>query len=185
MRRHLPTFLLSALILALLVWYFWPASTPVSSPPGAAPASGLTSASASASTSPAKIETPASKIAAPPPASAERSHLADDLNSPKTDLRSDLRILNEVFGAFRTNLPREGNPWGSNPEITAALTGQNKLRLALIPPDHPAISRTTGELLDRYGTPFFFHAESGIRMSITSAGPDKKLHTSDDETFTP
>ena len=55
----------------------------------------------------------------------------------------------------------------------------------LIQPDHPAINRTTGELLDRYGTPYFFHAESGTRMTITSAGPDKKLHTSDDETFTP
>ena len=85
----------------------------------------------------------------------------------------------------RTNLPRTGNPVGTNAEITAVLAGNNKLQLALIPADHPAINRSTGELLDRWGTPFFFHAESGSRMEIRSAGPDKKHHTADDEAFIP
>jgi hypothetical protein len=177
--RHTPTIVLSALILALLVWYFWPA------PPHRTP-SFPTAASVASDTSTApqsKIENPNSKISAPAP--AERSTLADALNSPTSPLRADLSIVHEVITAFRTNFPRDGNPVGTNAEITAVLTGQNKLRLALIPPDHPAINRTTGELLDRWGTPFFFHAESGTRTSITSAGPDKKLHTPDDETFTP
>lgn len=177
MKRHLPTLLLSALILALLTWYFWPASpaTPALSVP--------TAPRASTSAPQSKIENPESKIPAPPP--AERSHLADTLNTPTSTIRTDLSVVNEIISAFRTNFPREGNPVGTNAEITAVLTGQNKLRLAVIPPDHPAISRATGELLDRWGTPFFFHAESGTRMSITSAGPDKKLHTPDDESFTP
>ena len=175
MKRHAPTAILIALILALLTWYFWP-STPTA-PDSIARQS--------------KTKIPDSNIvppsAQPPTATvdSERSHLADTLNSPSATITSDLRVLNEVLGAFRTNFPRDGNPVGTNAEITAVLTGQNKLRLAVIPPDHPAISRTTGELLDRWGTPFFFHAESGTRMSITSAGPDKKLHTPDDETFTP
>ncbi len=174
--NHVPTLVLSALILALLVWYFWPA------PAGTAPAS----PSAPVSTSgPSQISNSKSQISTPPPAPAERSTLADALNAPTSTLRADLSVVHEVITTFRTNFPRDGNPVGTNAEITAVLTGQNKLRLALIPPDHPAINRTTGELLDRYGTPFFFHAESGTRMSITSAGPDKKLHTPDDETFTP
>jgi len=176
MKRHLPTLILSALILALLTWYFWPASPPVSSGP-VPPSLPLTSGPQS------KIENPNSKISAAPP--AERSTLADTLNSPKTTIRSDLSVVNEIITTFRTNFPRDGNPVGTNAEITAVLTGKNKLQLALIPPDHPAVSRTTGELLDRWGTPFFFHAESATRMTITSAGPDKKLHTPDDETLTP
>lgn len=179
MKRHAPTLILSALILALLTWYFWPA--PPASPALSVPTAPL----ASTSEPPSKIPNQKSQIPASPPAPAERSHLADTLNAPTSTIRADLTVINEVINAFRTNFPRDGNPIGTNAEITATLAGQNKLRLAVIPPDHPAISRTTGELLDRWGTPFFFHAESGTRMSITSAGPDKKLHTTDDETFTP
>ena len=178
MHRHRLTVILVTLIAALLTWYFWPA------PPPSSASATTAAAPAPSQSAQSKAENPPAKISAPPP-HAERSTLADTLNSPQTDLRADLRVVNEIIFTFRTNFPRDGNPVGTNSEITSVLTGKNKLRLALIPPDHPAISRTTGELLDRYGTPFFFHAESGTRMSITSAGPDKKLHTADDETFTP
>lgn len=106
------------------------------------------------------------------------------LNTPSTDIRADLRLLSETIETFRTNFPQDGNPTGSNAEITAALTGKNKVRFAFIPPNHPAINRE-GELCDRWGTPFFFHAESSTRMEIRSAGPDKKLHTPDDISFAP
>ena len=115
---------------------------------------------------------------------AERSTLADTLNSPSTDIRADLRVVSEIIDAFRTNLPRDGNPVGNNAEVTAALTGRNKLKLTLIPPDHPAINRA-GELCDRWGTPFFFHAEAANKMEIRSAGPDRKMWNDDDATFAP
>jgi hypothetical protein len=121
---------------------------------------------------------------ATPPRRAERSHLADQLNAPAGTLRDDLAVLQAVLLAFRSNFPRSGNPTGSNADITAALTGHNKLDLALIPPDHPAINRD-GELCDRWGTPFFFHAESGTRMTTRSAGPDRKMWTADDEEIAP
>jgi hypothetical protein len=120
----------------------------------------------------------------PATAAGEPSHLADTLNSPSTDIAADLRVVTDIIEAFRTNFPRDGNPVGSNAEITATLTGKNKLRLALIPTTHPAINRD-GELCDRWGTPFFFHAESATRMEIRSAGPDKKMWTDDDVTFAP
>ena len=47
-----------------------------------------------------------------------------------------------------------------------------------------AINRN-GELCDRWGTPFFFHAESAAHMEIRSAGPDKKMWTDDDVAFSP
>ena len=37
-----------------------------------------------------------------------------------------------------------------------------------------------GELIDNWGTPFFFHQVSGTEMEIRSAGPDMKMWTADD-----
>lgn len=118
------------------------------------------------------------------PAKAERSTLADELNATGRDIQQDLRLVTEIIATFRTNFLQTGNPTGTNAEITAALGGRNPLRLALIPPDHPAINRD-GELCDRWGTPFFFHAESATRMEIRSAGPDRTMWNDDDVAFAP
>ena len=120
---------------------------------------------------------------APPPV-LERSTLADTLNAPSSDIRADLRVVANIVETFRTNFLQTGNPTGTNAEITAALTGRNRLQLALIPSDHPAINQS-GELCDRWGTPFFFHSESASRMEIRSAGPDKKMWNYDDVVFSP
>ena len=122
-------------------------------------------------------------LAGPAAGSEERSRLADDLNSSSRDVHSDLRLINEVFIAYRSAV-RSGNPVGENPEITAALSGRNGLGYAFIPRDSPAIS-PKGELCDRWGTPYFFHQLSGERMEIRSAGPDRRLWTTDDEVLTP
>ena len=37
-----------------------------------------------------------------------------------------------------------------------------------------------GELIDPWGTPYFFHQLSGTEMEIHSAGPDKVMWTQDD-----
>lgn len=129
---------------------------------------------------------PASSAAAPAkasPAPEESSRLADGLNGPSGDIRADLRIIDGVFAAYRSAL-RAGNPIGENAEITAALTGKNRLGFAFIPAHHPAIS-ARGELCDRWGTPFFFHQASGERMEIRSAGPDRILWTADDVVSAP
>jgi hypothetical protein len=113
----------------------------------------------------------------------ERSHLADFLNSPRTDVHSDLRIINAIFIAYRGAVHQE-NPVGENVEITAVLKGRNKLGFAFIPPDCPALN-AKGELCDRWGSPYFFHQLSGELMEIRSAGPDRRLWTADDEVLTP
>ncbi len=180
MKAHRLTFTLCALILALLTWFFWPNS------PSRVPSPSQISNPQSQIPPPATPPPPpASRTPPPAPLPAERSTLADVLNAPSKNIRDDLRIVSEILETFRSNFPRTGNPVGTNAEITGVLAGNNKLQLALIPPDHPAIDRSTGELLDRWGTPFFFHAESGSRMEVRSAGPDKKHHTADDEAFIP
>jgi hypothetical protein len=120
---------------------------------------------------------------APATGAEERSRLADDLNSATGDVHSDLRLVNEIFIAYRVAV-RSGNPVGENSEITAVLKGRNKLGFAFIPADNPAIN-PRGELCDRWGTPYFFHQLSGEKMEIRSAGPDRRLWTVDDEVLTP
>ncbi len=125
---------------------------------------------------------PAVPATRPPP--AERSALADRLNAPDGNIQADLRILDDIFSAFRSNFPRAGNPVGNNIEITAVLAGRNALHVEFIPHDHPAIN-ARGELCDRWGRPFFFHQLSGTKMEIRSAGPDRKFWTADDAVLTP
>ena len=113
----------------------------------------------------------------------EPSRLADGLNSPTGDVHSDLRLVNEIFVAYRA-ATHSGNPVGENAEISAALMGRNRLGFAFIPKDCPAIN-SKGELCDRWGTPYFFHQISGEQMEIRSAGPDHELWTADDQILTP
>ena len=120
-----------------------------------------------------------------PPASArvegplEELDMAKELNASGKTIRDDLILLDGMFSAWQSNFLKEGNPVGTNAEITAALIGQNPLRLAFVSPKHPSIN-SAGELCDRWGTPFFFHQLSGFRMEIHSAGPDRKRGTPDD-----
>jgi hypothetical protein len=112
------------------------------------------------------------------------SPIANALNAPSGSIRRDLEILNDVFVAWQTNFPADGNPVGENDEITRALAGQNRLHFAFIAPNHPAIN-DRGELCDRWGTPFRFHQLSGSQMEIRSAGPDRRFATADDVEFAP
>jgi hypothetical protein len=73
-----------------------------------------------------------------------------------------------------------GNPVGTNPEITAALNGENPQQVKFLNPESGHRINGRGELVDAWGTPFFFHQISGTVMEIRSAGPDRKMYTSDD-----
>ncbi len=170
-RRVTLAAVLAPLALGLAWWLFGPRLRPISG----------TSRSPVASSQPNAPVTGATS--ANPYAEEEPSRLADRLNAPGADIASDLRVLNEVMAGYRS-ATHGGNPIGQNADITAALTGRNSLGFAFIPPNHPAIN-SKGELCDRWGTPFFFHQESGTQMEIRSAGPDRRLWTADDAVVTP
>lgn len=110
--------------------------------------------------------------------------LAAKLNAPNSNVHGDLEALSQIFEAWRSNFPRDGNPVGENQEIAAALSGANPLEVVLIPKGHRAFN-VRGELCDRWGTPYRFHQLSGQKMEITSAGPDRKFGTEDDATLSP
>lgn len=70
-------------------------------------------------------------------------------------------------------------PLGSNEELAVALRGRNRAQLRFLPDSHPVFN-AKGQLVDRWGTPLFFHAISRDRLDIRSAGPDKAMWTDDD-----
>lgn len=165
----------------LIAIYLWHWGRPVSSRPNRPASSEAGSAPAAAPTKSSDQRPPAAG-AAPAPAGGFEG-LAE-LHATNGSVTTDLRVLQAVLEAFRTSFPAEGNPTGSNAEITAALTGTNRLGLVLIPRTHPAIN-AEGELCDRWGTPYFFHSESRRRTTVRSAGPDRRMWTEDDVEHSP
>ena len=73
-----------------------------------------------------------------------------------------------------------GNPVGDNVEITSALNGGNTNGAKFITEESGLRINARSELVDYWGTPFFFHALSGKDMEIRSAGPDRTMWTADD-----
>lgn len=71
------------------------------------------------------------------------------------------------------------NPVGTNPEITAALKGKNPKQINFVEDSNLRVN-DQGEMVDGYGTPFFFHQISGQEMEIRSAGKDRIMWTPDD-----
>jgi len=93
---------------------------------------------------------------------------------PEAILQNFHRVIHqygEMFG---------GDPVGTNPEITAALSGKNPKQIDFLTGQPGVRIDADGELIDSWGTPYFFHQLSGTEMELHSAGPDKMMWTSDD-----
>ncbi len=73
------------------------------------------------------------------------------------------------------------NPVGNNAEITRALLGDNSRRAQFLEPNTATNAR--GEMLDRWGHPYYFHGISRTEMEVHSAGPDGVMWTEDDQVF--
>jgi hypothetical protein len=163
--------ILLLLALAVLAIFLWPrGSLP---PPRADDA-----ASAPSPTLPAR---PASEsVSAPPPAPpfAERilEQYADPARPPEDDLQAMARTLDNFSLLVKGDNPL---PLGANEEIAAALRGKNKAALRALPDTHRAFN-DRGQLVDRWGTPLYFHAQARDRLEIRSAGPDRAMWTADD-----
>jgi hypothetical protein len=117
-------------------------------------------------------------VTPPHPAAAALANYA----KPDTTPRDDLRAVASVLDTFRLLAKGDALPLGSNEEISAALRGETRAKLALLPRDHPAFD-AKGRIVDRWGTPLFFHAQSAKDIEVRSAGPDREMGTADDVVF--
>jgi hypothetical protein len=117
---------------------------------------------------PVRIEAPPPKPVQPPP-----DYFESIQNSPQRQEAEEIALQFRNYGQRFG-----GNPTGTNAEIVQALRGANQARANYLPQN--ARLSEKGELIDTWGTPYFFHSNSALETEIRSAGPDKKLHTPDD-----
>lgn len=89
----------------------------------------------------------------------------------------DLDKVTLMLRDFRTTMGE--NPTGTNAEIMKAIMGGNPKGARLGPPENQNLNGN-GELVDRWGTPVFFHQLSKTSMEVRSAGPDRMMYTEDD-----
>lgn len=137
---------------------------PPPAPPQPLPANPGVSAPAKPAPAPATVNAPP----APPP-----EPVADHIKTTRAQIDNISLMLRD----YRTIVG--DNPVGSNAEIVKAVNGGNPRGARLGPPEGMTLN-ASGELVDSWGTPFFFHQMSATHMDITSAGPDRKFDTADD-----
>ena len=97
--------------------------------------------------------------------------------APPAAVEAEMETVKVFIRDYRLALG--GNPVGSNVEITKALRGANPRQAKFLTAGELPVNGA-GELVDHWGTPYFFHQISGQEMEIRSAGPDQKMWTGDD-----
>ena len=97
--------------------------------------------------------------------------------APSPEALKDIEDIQFMLRDYRTRLG--DNPTGTNAEIMKEVMGGNRVQARLGPPEGQKLN-DQGELLDRWGTPYFFHQLSKNEMEIRSSGPDRAMWTADD-----
>jgi hypothetical protein len=181
-------------VLALLAWLWFaktrpePPATGIQPPEESVAHQNAPVAKAFSTASPQVKTVIASNFAAPAPqtvfftpppkptiAPAGKPFPLEYTNLPPDIVLDNVRHAIRDFGAMFS-----GNPVGVNSEITSQLSGNNPKQVNFIRPEAGMRLNDQGELIDPWGTPYFFHQVSGTEMEIRSAGPDKILWTADD-----
>ena len=130
-------------------------------------------------TAPVRQPRGATGTTAPVPAPRLRTSPGDPL-AADADRRAASIDADKVSLMLRDYRSQMGeNPVGTNAEIMKAVMGGNSKGAMLGPPEGQSLNGK-GELVDRWGTPYFFHQLSRSSTEIRSAGPDRVMGTEDD-----
>ncbi len=93
---------------------------------------------------------------------------------------NDLTLMAHLMENSRLLLKAAADrPLSANGDWADLLCGRNAARERFLPDRHIALN-AEGLLVDRWGTPLWFHALGGGRYDLRSAGPDRTLWTDDD-----
>ena len=160
--KRLGAFLLVVVVIAAAVWW---RSRPAVSPVVAVGPPAVVSSP------------PPAALPAPPPVG---TRLLEGYGDPARPPERDLAAMALVMENFLLlNKGAATRPLSANEEWAAALRGLAGWSERFLPADHPALNRR-GQLVDRWGTPLFFHAVGAGRWEVRSAGPDRAMWTADD-----
>lgn len=103
-------------------------------------------------------------------------HYGSETRTGKEDLEMVASVIQRFWMLFKNpDLMRVG----SNEDLLKTLLGGNPEGVAFVSADNEFIDEA-GRLLDRWGSPLFFHAESMTQIEIRSSGPDRERYTEDD-----
>ena len=155
--------------LALIAVVMW-MSTPTSAPPVPQAVADAPSPTFHVPVEPVAVAMPAPEIPPDQPAPKQPVVISPEALKDMDDIQFMLRDYRTRFG---------GNPEGTNAEIMQAVMGNNRVNARLGPPEGQTLNGE-GELLDRWGSAYFFHQLSKGETEIRSAGPDRAMWTSDD-----
>jgi hypothetical protein len=189
MRKWLASALLLSVAIALFLASRSPSRFPI--PPVNSADSAVSRGAAASSITSAKVAQPAAAAkedsaplasvratTSPIPQPAVPAHvdaLPQELveMAPETALENMRTVIRQYGSMF------SGNPVGTNLEITQELQGENPKHINFLSVDGNRVN-SQGELVDLWGTPYFFHQISGTETEIRSAGPDRVMYTGDD-----
>ena len=195
MKRWLPAILLIC-VLAVVAWYLASRSNNQSAPNPNIPLDSNTPVATLHNSKPAAA--PAGKPEGPIPATGQSNpaaptsatvpsapakplpYIIGSADAPPTNISPQIVLENMRRAVINYGSTFSGNPVGTNPEIAAALNGENPKQIKFIDPENGLRINGNGELVDSWGTPFFFHQLSATDMEVRSAGPDKIMWTADD-----
>jgi hypothetical protein len=191
-RDTAPYLIIIVVALGVAAWWLW--TCPCAAPPEQAPAPAQAAAPPAAVQAP-EVEAPV-QLANEAQGTAGTEATTDPANAPappeRPPPRADLPDAQATTGlppdeamealrvTFRNYSQRfRGNPVGNNAEITAMLRGGNPGQVQFIDPEVTPVN-DRGELVDQWGSPYFFHQLAGDHMEIRSAGADRVMWTADD-----
>ena len=95
---------------------------------------------------------------------------------PENDLTLMARLMENSVLLLKSAANR---PLSANEDWADLFRGRNSAQEKFLPDQHVALN-ARGQLVDRWGTPLFFHSLGSGRHELRSAGPDRKLWTADD-----
>ncbi len=97
----------------------------------------------------------------------------------ETDTLERIGVIETILGDYRFAF-KENPIAGENEEVVAQLLGKNPKNVVYLAQNSSLLK--AGKLIDTWGSPFFFHAQSSKKMEIISPGADQELWTTDDIT---
>lgn len=100
--------------------------------------------------------------------------------SKSSTAQKDLELVRDAIEVFLYSVKVPAAlPTSGNQAIVRALCGENAYRIRFVNPNAPFFNES-GEILDRWGSPLYFHFEEASDPGIRSAGPDRQMWTEDD-----
>ena len=94
--------------------------------------------------------------------------------------QNDLTLMSRLMDSSLLLLKSAANqPLSANEDWAELFRGRNATQERFLPDSSIALN-AQGQVIDRWGTPLFFHALGNRRYELRSAGPDQKLWTDDD-----